>query len=145
MTADELFASQPRLSRAKGEVLSAVILAADGDGDAGAFLKFSATSVEHALCSMAVWLHVDGETCAKARVVAGAVAALPQRLEAVEDALRGRVLDDEAIAEAAEEARAAKVVRDRRADDDYRRSLCVVLARRAVRTARDRAIGRAAS
>jgi 4-hydroxybenzoyl-CoA reductase subunit beta len=46
----------------------------------------------------AVW--IEGETVTKARVVLGGVASAPIRLNAAEEILTGRVLDEDAIAEA---------------------------------------------
>ena len=54
-------------------------------------------SYEFALCSAAVALDVQDGRIADARVAAGGVATVPWRLPAVEDALRGAALSEEAF------------------------------------------------
>ncbi|PKV91621.1 xanthine dehydrogenase YagS FAD-binding subunit [Amycolatopsis echigonensis] len=61
-------------------------------------------SYEFALCSAAVALDVRDGKIANARVAAGGVATVPWRLPAVEEALRGAELTEEAFAAAAEAA-----------------------------------------
>ncbi|GAB3385804.1 FAD binding domain-containing protein [Amycolatopsis echigonensis] len=61
-------------------------------------------SYEFALCSAAVALDVRDGKIANARVAAGGVATVPWRLPAVEEALRGAELTEEAFAAAAEGA-----------------------------------------
>ncbi|WP_406641286.1 FAD binding domain-containing protein [Amycolatopsis sp. WGS_07] len=61
-------------------------------------------SYEFALCSAAVALDVRDGKIADARVAAGGVATVPWRLPAVEEALRGAELTEEAFAAAAEVA-----------------------------------------
>lgn len=139
LSADALFVAQPRVALEDGELLEAALVRADRPGEGGAFLKLAQTAVEHALVSVAVRLRLEGDRCAEARVVAGALSALPQRLEGVEAALVGSAVDDAALARAAEAARGARVNRDRRASDETRLDLAAVLTRRALAAARDRA------
>ena len=141
VSADELFASQPRNALRPGELLAAVRVGIDGPGRAGAFRKLASTAVDHALVSVAVTVTLEGDRCVEARVAAGALTALPQRISAVEDALVGRELDDRAIAEASAHAATARVSRDRRADDGYRLEVAAVLVRRALGAACARARG----
>ncbi|WP_020662312.1 FAD binding domain-containing protein [Amycolatopsis benzoatilytica] len=61
-------------------------------------------SYEFALCSAAVALDIQDGKIADARVAVGGVATVPWRLPAVEEALRGAELTEEAFAAAAAEA-----------------------------------------
>ena len=141
LAADELLSAQPRLSLEGGELLSAVHVPASGHGRGSAFVKLAATAVDHALVSVAAALRVEAGRCIEARVVAGALTPLPQRLRAVESALEGQALTEPAIRRAADEARTVEVARDRRASADYRREVTTVLARRALAVAWRRAEG----
>jgi CO/xanthine dehydrogenase FAD-binding subunit len=137
--ADELLEKQPRRLLRQGELLQAVEVPKSGPNQAGAFLKFALSRVDHALASVAVSLTLAGEgpwaRCEDLRLVAGALAPLPQRLLDAEQLLRGRVLDEQSLAEAAEASCQCRMVADRRADADYQRDLLRVLVRRAVRQA----------
>ncbi len=73
-----------------------------------AFMKFCPRGgLEFAVVNMAVLLdmHEDLETCARARIVVGAIAASPVRAKKAEDLLSGEKLSEARIAEAAEVTR----------------------------------------
>jgi 4-hydroxybenzoyl-CoA reductase beta subunit len=57
-----------------------------------------------AIMALTLRLEEDGETCAGARIVLGAVGEGPLRPSATEDGLKGSVLSDENLARAADEA-----------------------------------------
>ena len=136
--ADDLFVRQPARSLQPGELLRSVLIEKDGPHRGGAFLKLSLREPGHALASVAVVLSLapeDSARCQDIRVVAGAVAPLPQRLHAVEALLAGRVLDDQALAEARQAAGSCRVAQDRRADEDYQRQVIGVLVQRAIEQA----------
>lgn len=139
VSADALFASQPRKSLRPGELLASVLVSTDRVGQAGAFIKMNMTMVDHAIVSSAVRMTMDGEKCTSARVAVGALTAIPQRLERVEERLVGNALDASTIGEASQAARDATVHGDRRADESYRRDMAVVFVRRAIETAAVRA------
>jgi carbon-monoxide dehydrogenase medium subunit len=141
MEADTLLASQPRLALKPGELLAGVRVPVDGLSEGGAFAKFTATSVEHALVSVAARLRMEGSRCVDARVVAGALTALPQRLGAVEAGIVGHELTAEILRKAASAAREAEVSKDRRGDVDFRRQVATVLTRRVLVAAQQSAQG----
>ena len=61
-------------------------------------------SYEFALASAAVALEMDGNVVHRARIALGGVSAVPWRAKEAENALAGKVLDDEALNAAAEAA-----------------------------------------
>jgi CO/xanthine dehydrogenase FAD-binding subunit len=84
----------------------------------------------------AVWVRLaeDGETVEDARVCIGPVAPVPVRAASVEDALRGRPFDDDALDEAVAVARRDFKPRTSkyRATSEYRVEMIEVLLRRAL-------------
>lgn len=86
---------------APGELIAAVEVPPCG-GARSTYLKVrDRASFEFAVVSLAAVLHVDGGRIARARLVAGGVAARPWRLEAAEAALVGARPSDKAFEEAA--------------------------------------------
>ncbi|MBN2334019.1 xanthine dehydrogenase family protein subunit M [Candidatus Bathyarchaeota archaeon] len=86
--------------------------------------------------SAAVYVEMEGSTCATARAAFGSVAETPVRVSEVEELLTGRELDDEAISEAGETAkRFVNPITDVRGTAEYRRDMCDVLLRRALKSA----------
>jgi CO/xanthine dehydrogenase FAD-binding subunit len=91
----------------------------------------------------AVWVRLaeDGETVDDARICIGPVAPVPVRAESVEDVLRGRRFDDDALDEAVAVARRDFEPRTSkyRATSEYRVEMIEVLLRRALPLAARRA------
>lgn len=89
----------------------------------------------------AVWLRVEADHIADARICIAPVAPTPQRISAVEEALRGQPASDASIQAAA--ALAMEVLDPRtskyRASADYRREMARVLLQRTLPAALDRA------
>jgi len=90
---------------------------------------------------VSVTLDASG-ACTAARVVLGAVAATPLRVDDAAAALVGTVVDDEALtAASAAASSAARPIDDKRGTVAYRKRVAGVLTRRAAAIARDRANG----
>jgi carbon-monoxide dehydrogenase medium subunit len=86
-----------------------------------------------------------GGRCTAARVAIGAVAPTALLVPAAGDALVGSTLDDEALARAADLARAAaRPIDDKRGTAAYRRHVVGVLVKRAAAAAAARAKGQRA-
>jgi carbon-monoxide dehydrogenase medium subunit len=87
----------------------------------------------------AVVLSMDGDRVARARIALGSVAPTIVRAAEAEDALLGRPLEDDCIAQAARlAARAAVPIDDIRSGAEYRHQGVQVLVRRALVALRDR-------
>ena len=95
-----------------------------------------------AVTNAGVYLALDGDTVADARVAIGAVAPTPLLVPAAAEALIGKPLTDETIEAAAEAARqAANPITDMRGTADQRRHLAGVLVKRVLNKAAARARG----
>ena len=95
-----------------------------------------------AVTNAGVYLALDGDTVADARVAIGAVAPTPLLVPAAAEALIGKPLTDETIEAAAEAARqAANPITDMRGTTDQRRHLAGVLVKRVLNKAAARARG----
>jgi carbon-monoxide dehydrogenase medium subunit len=92
--------------------------------------------MELATVGVAVWLTLAGNVCQEVRLVLGAVAPTPLRVQAAEVVLRGQFLTESLIAEVAEIAmQTARPIDDVRASAAYRREMVGVLTRRAIKQA----------
>jgi carbon-monoxide dehydrogenase medium subunit len=141
--AEDFFASHPSKALEPGELLVQVrVPAVDRTGSA--YLKFSRNAGDQALASVAARLRLEEGRATHVSLVAGAVRALPQPLEAAAAALLGEVPDagliEAAGAAAAEEV---KTVSDFKASAEYRESLVGSLVQDALELAVARAGGAA--
>jgi carbon-monoxide dehydrogenase medium subunit len=98
------------------------------------FQKLGRTALDISVVNVAAGLQVDAAGRIQwARLALGAVAPTAIRAGATEKNLRGRGLDAEAVAEAAEGVmREVSPITDLRASATYRREMCRVLTRRAL-------------
>jgi len=95
------------LSLGQAELLRAVVVPPAPRGFAWGFHKSTVRGgLEFGMAVIAVALHLaeDGNTCADARIVIGAVREGPARATAAERSLKGAVLDGKRLAQAAAEA-----------------------------------------
>jgi carbon-monoxide dehydrogenase medium subunit len=125
------------------EVLVEIVVPAPGPRSGGHYLRHTPRrELDIAVVGVASQLTLTDGVCAKARIALAAVAPMPLRARAAEQALEGKPVTPEAIERAAELAvGAAKPISDQRGSADYRRHLVRVLTRRTLRTALTRAGG----
>lgn len=128
--------------RRPAEVLTAIHVPKLAPGFGAAYARFAqrdGNAIAVAGVAASLLLAGDG-TVREARVVLNAVAPIPKLVREAGDALSGRPPDDEAFRVAAAAARdAAEPITDVRGSAEFRRDLVEVLARRALRGARERA------
>src|SRR5208282_304319 len=111
-------------------------------GSGGAYLAFKRSAPVYPSASVAVQLTLADDTCQNAAIALGCVGLTAIRATEAETALRGKNLNDETIAAAAEAARAAADPQpDMRGSADYKRQLVVALVKRAIQIAARRARG----
>src|SRR5204863_2194733 len=136
IAAEDLFEGYLTTSIAPGEVLTEVripSLAGYGFG----YEKFNRRAEDWAMVGVCALVKkaADG-TCEDVRVGLTHMASTPLRATVTEDALRGKPLDAEHIAAAAEHAaEGTEPTGDLNATPDYKRHLARVLAKRALTTA----------
>jgi aerobic carbon-monoxide dehydrogenase medium subunit len=123
------------------EILLEMVVPAPGPRSGGHYLRHTPRrELDIAVVGVASQLTLSDGVCAKARIALAAVAPVPLRARAAEQALEGNPVTPEAIERAAELAvGAAKPISDQRGSADYRRHLVRVLTRRTLRTALTRA------
>jgi CO/xanthine dehydrogenase FAD-binding subunit len=101
-----------------------------------AFLKLGRVHTDIAVVNAAALLAMEGKTCSRCRLAAGAVAPVPLRLHSVEHMIEGEELSAELLQRAEKVAEeAVKPITDVRSTEEYRRILSGVLVRRAIEQA----------
>ena len=120
-----------------GEIITEVRVPAPPPRSASAYVKFPHPASRYAVCGVcAVVALDDAGRCAQARVAVTGVGPKATRLPAVEQALVGQQLSEEAIASAAEKAAdGLETVGDFFASAEYRQHLAKVYTRRALTAA----------
>ena len=142
----EEFCTAPgRNALEEGEILVELFVPRPAAATADAYLRLiPRTEMDIAVAGAAVQLTLDGDECTAARVGVGAVAPTPLAVPAAAAALVGSRLTDDAVAQAADAARAlARPIDDVRGPADYRVHIVGVLVQRAVKIAAERARARA--
>jgi carbon-monoxide dehydrogenase medium subunit len=136
IAAAELFQDYLQTAVGPQEVLTEVrIPALDGYGSS--YVKFTRRAEDWAMVGVcAVVQRAADGTCADVRVGLTNMGSTPLRASAVEEALRGRPLDAQSIAAAAEHAAdGTSPPGDQNATPDYKRHLARVITRRALEEA----------
>ncbi len=134
----ELWSGPRRTTLATGEIVTAVILPPLSANTGNAFARVARSAMDIALVNAAASLTLDGLTqdgggkLASLRVALGAVGPTVLMVPGVEDALRGKPLNEEALEAVRAGARkAAQPITDVRAGAEYRADMAGVLAARA--------------
>jgi len=136
IAAADLFQDYLTTAVGDGEILTEVrVPALEGWGHA--YEKFARRAEDWAMVGVCALVRRAGDgSCEDVRVALTNMGSTPLRAMAVEQALRGGPLDDEAIARAAEQAaEGTDPPGDLNATPDYKRHLARVLCRRALRRA----------
>jgi carbon-monoxide dehydrogenase medium subunit len=134
----DLFKNFYETALASDEILTELIVPDPAPGSRATYLKFISRSSEDRPCvGMAVVLESESDgTCKNLRLVAGAVAEIPQEIAAAEALARGKRLTDDLITEIAEAYGASiEPLSDLRGSAWYRKQIIAVLARRALKQA----------
>lgn len=140
---EEFCVAPGRTALQNGEFLVSLQLPAPKPGFGAAYLRFiPRNEMDIAVVGVgaAVQLDESRTKIVSARIALGAVAPKPLFVAAAGDALAGKAISDEAIAEAARLAQAAATpITDMRGTAEYRKHLSAVLTSRALRKAIERA------
>ena len=139
----DFFTGVRRTVLAADEILIELVVPAPGPRSGGQYLRHTPRrELDIAVVGVASQLTLSNGVCSKARIALAAVAPVPLRARAAEQALEGKPVTAEAIERAAELAvGAAEPISDQRGSADYRRHLVHVLTRRTLRAALERAGG----
>ena len=126
---------------APDEILVELAMPAPGAHSGGNYLRHTPRrELDIAVVGVASQLTLANGVCTKARIALAAVAPVPLRATAAEQALEGQAVTPERIARAADLAvEATRPISDQRGSADFRRHLVRVLTRRTLTTALARA------
>lgn len=122
------------------EIVTRVVLPRWPARHGSAFVEFARRRGDFALVSVAALVALDTQgRVARVALAIGGASSAPLRLWAVEQALRGKMLDQASIAAVSAEARSIEATEDIHASTAYRQHLAEILTGRALRLAGERA------
>jgi CO/xanthine dehydrogenase FAD-binding subunit len=135
------FTGVRRTVLASDEILVEIVVPNPGPHSGGNYLRHTPRrELDIAVVGVASQLTLANGVCTKARIALAAVAPVPLRATAAEQALEGQVVTPDRIKRAADLAvEAARPISDQRGSADFRRHLVRVLTRRTLTTALARA------
>jgi carbon-monoxide dehydrogenase medium subunit len=143
---EDFFTGPRQTVRKHDEILTEIRVPYPPAGFGAAYVPFALREANGcAVASVAASLLLDAKGVIQdVRVCVGAVAPTPKLAKPIKAALVGRVADPAAFRLAAEEAqRCSQPISDIRSSAEYRREVIGILARRALESARKRALGEA--
>lgn len=131
---DEFFAGVQENALDRGEILAHISIPQPEAGSCGVYYKFAhRRAMDLALVGVGVLVKVEDGVFRRVRIALGAVGPVPVRDRKVESWLEGRLVDTEAIREAARMAsQGCAPISDLRGSEHYRRRLVKELTRRAL-------------
>lgn len=133
IAADDFFVDLWTTSMQPNEVLTEVIIPRPADGARMAYMKHAHPASGYAVAGVAAVLTLSGTAVQDARVAVTGATSRAERLQAVEDALRGVELTSTTMESAsAVAAEGIDVNGDHYADEEYRGQLLRVLTKRAL-------------
>jgi carbon-monoxide dehydrogenase medium subunit len=122
------------------EIMTAIRIPIPAAGSGYCYSKLKRKTGDFAAAAAAVLLRIKGGAVDDVRIALTNVGPTPLRAKAAEDALRGKKLDDAAIANAARLAMSiCAPVKDQRGDEAYKTAMAGEMTVRALTTARQRA------
>ena len=140
VTADNFFLDLYSTALNPDEVLTEIRLPVPLAGTGWCYAKLKRKTGDFATAAAAVMLKMNGGTVEDVSIALTNVGATALRAEAAENSLRGRKLDDAAIAEAARHAMSiCDPVEDQRGDVEYKTAMTGEMTQRALRSAHSRA------
>ena len=140
VSVDDFFVDFFTTALADDEILTEIRIPLPGPRTGTGYAKLPHPASGYVVVSAATALSVDGSgTCQSVRVVIGGVGGVPHRAAATEAALQGQRLTQDVINAAADKAKDdTDPHADVYADEDYKRHMTTVYARRAIETAANR-------
>ena len=136
----DLFAGPKINSLQPGELLTETRIPVPPAGSASSFKRIGRRKAfTLSVVSSAAYIQMEGETCTDAKVAFGSVAITPIRVPEAESLLSGSKLDEETVKAASDAVyEAVKPITDVRGTAEYRKDMCPVLMRRAIKQCMER-------
>jgi carbon-monoxide dehydrogenase medium subunit len=125
-----------------GEIVTAIEVPMPAKGNGSAYAKLANPASRYAMVGAAASLTIENGKCTKAGVAVGGLTPSATNAASVEEALVGKTLNPDLIAEAAEAVQddlGDDILEDIYAGVEYRRSMATVFVKRALMEALDRA------
>jgi len=139
----EFFIGPGKTALRQGELLTGLSIPGLPESSGSSFLKIGRTSMDIATINVATFLRLRGEVVEDCRIALGAVAPTPIRILRAEANLKGKMINQDAIWEAANiVSEDIKPITDIRATAEYRKNVSKILTRDALTVAWERALGR---
>lgn len=134
---DEFFTGPNQAAITGEELLMEIQVPSPPPNSRGRYLKLTPRrAMDLAIVGVAVLVVADDGVCRDVRIALGAVAPTPVRAGGAEDVLRGQMLSNELIEQAAQiAADESRPIDDHRASAEYRREMVKVLTRQAINQA----------
>jgi carbon-monoxide dehydrogenase medium subunit len=140
VAADGFFLGSYSTLMAPGEIMTEIRIPVPAADTGYAYAKLKRKVGDFATAAAAVTLRMKGETVDQVAIALTNVAASALKANAAEASLRGKVLNDASIAEAARLAMSiCDPVADQRGDAEYKTAMAGEMTQRALRSARARA------
>ncbi|HET9652295.1 MAG TPA: xanthine dehydrogenase family protein subunit M, partial [Usitatibacter sp.] len=139
--ADGFFVGTYETQLRPGEILTEIRIPVPAAGTGWSYAKLKRKVGDFATAATAVTIRMSGDTVREVAIALTNVGPTALRAREAEERLRGKALDDEAIAEAARLAMGiCDPAEDQRGDAEYRTAMAGEMTRRALRTAAARAL-----
>ena len=138
--ADGFFTGSYATLMEPAEIMTEIRIPVPAPGTGYCYAKLKRKVGDYATAAAAVTLRMQGDKVEQVAIALTNVGACVLRAKAAEDALRGKLLDDASIAEAAKLAMSiCDPAPDQRGDEEYKTAMAGEMTQRALRTARTRA------
>ncbi len=142
VAADGFFLGSYATLMEPGEIMTEIRIPTPAPGTGYCYSKLKRKVGDFATAAAAVTLLMQGDTVQQVAIALTNLGASVLRARAAEDCLRGKALNDAAIAEAARLAMSiCDPAPDQRGDAEYKTAMAGEMTQRALRTARERAVG----
>lgn len=140
VAADGFFVGTYATLMQSDEIMTEIRVPVPARGTGRCYAKLKRKVGDFATAAAAVTLRMNGEMVQDVAIALTNVGATPLKARAAEDSLRGKAMNDAAIAAAAELAMGiCDPATDQRGDAEYRTAMAGEMTQRALRTARSRA------
>ena len=140
VAADGFFVGTYETQMKPDEIMTEIRIPVPAPGTGYCYAKLKRKVGDFATAAAAVTLTINGDTVRDVAIALTNVGATPLKARAAEDSLRGKALNDAAIAGAADLAMSiCDPATDQRGDAEYRTAMAGEMTQRALRTARSRA------
>lgn len=134
---NEFYTGFKKTALVPGDIVTEIRIPALKEGQKAAYLKHAVRkAMDLAIVGVAAVVTMEGEICADARIALGAVAVHAVRAPRAEEILKGQILTDEVLEQAAIAAmESCNPISDVRASAEYRKDMVRVFTKRAVKKA----------